>query len=65
MKIFERYIENQLITDLNKNKVIIIYGTRRVGKTFLIREYFADKSIYLEASGAKDKPTKKYIGQGK
>lgn len=40
---------------------IAVYGRRRVGKTHLIREYFSAKGIYLEASGAKDKPLKKQL----
>ncbi len=40
---------------------VAVYGRRRVGKTHLIREYFSDKGIYLEASGAKDKPLKKQL----
>ena len=40
---------------------IAVYGRRRVGKTHLIREYFSDKGVYLEASGAKNKPLKKQI----
>ncbi len=37
---------------------VAIYGRRRVGKTYLIRQYFSEKGLYLEASGAKDKPLK-------
>lgn len=37
---------------------VAIYGRRRVGKTHLIRQYFSEKGLYLEASGAKDKPLK-------
>lgn len=34
---------------------LAIYGRRRVGKTFLIREYFSEKNaIYFELSGEKD-----------
>jgi len=35
---------------------VAIYGRRRVGKTYLIRQFFSQKGLYLEASGAKDKP---------
>jgi AAA+ ATPase superfamily predicted ATPase len=31
-----------------------IYGRRRVGKTFLIRNFFQNKGIYLEITGTKD-----------
>jgi AAA+ ATPase superfamily predicted ATPase len=40
---------------------IAIYGRRRVGKTHLIRQSFSERGIYLEASGAKDKPLKKQL----
>ena len=36
MKIVKRIIEAQITSVLNTNKVILILGTRRVGKTFLI-----------------------------
>lgn len=32
-----------------------VYGRRRVGKTYLIREFFSDKdAVYFELSGEKD-----------
>jgi len=37
MNVFGRIIEKQLIEKLNSNKVILLYGTRRVGKTFLLQ----------------------------
>lgn len=40
---------------------IAIYGRRRVGKTYLIRNYFGQKGLYIEASGSKDKPMKLQI----
>jgi len=63
-KIIGREKEVKILDEVWKSKdaeFIAIYGRRRVGKTYLIREYFADKSIYLEASGAKDKPLKTQI----
>jgi predicted AAA+ superfamily ATPase len=35
----------------NESQFIALYGRRRVGKTHLIREFFGDKGIYLEATG--------------
>lgn len=32
---------------------IAVYGRRRIGKTFLIHEFFKDKGIYLEVTGSK------------
>ncbi len=52
MKIIERYIENQIVRDLGKNKVIIISGTRRVGKTFLLQNILNQyKGKYLLLNG--------------
>jgi hypothetical protein len=33
---------------------LALYGRRRVGKTYLIREFFKDKGIYFELTGIKD-----------
>lgn len=33
---------------------LAIYGRRRVGKTFLIRNFFTDKGVYFELTGEKD-----------
>ena len=49
MKI-ERNIENQLFRKIGSNKVILLFGTRRVGKTFLInsiQKKFTGKQIIL------------------
>jgi len=43
-KIFKHHLRS------SESKLIVIYGRRRVGKTFLIRKYFADK-ILFEVSG--------------
>lgn len=61
MKIIGRDKEIEILDTIWGSKdaeFIAIYGRRRVGKTHLIREYFKNKGIYLEASGAKDKPLK-------
>jgi uncharacterized protein len=40
---------------LSKNaEFVAVYGRRRVGKTHLIREYFAAKGDYFEVTGLKD-----------
>jgi len=43
-----------------KPEFMAIYGRRRCGKTFLVREYFSTKHdcCYFEVSGIKDDPTK-------
>jgi hypothetical protein len=63
-KIIGREKEVKILDGVWKSKdaeFIAVYGRRRVGKTYLIREYFSAKGIYLEASGAKDKPLKKQL----
>ncbi len=50
--LIKRAIENQIFELLGSNKVILILGTRRVGKTFLvnrIRERFEGKLLALNA----------------
>jgi predicted AAA+ superfamily ATPase len=36
MRKIDRVIENQIVRKIGSNKVILLFGTRRVGKTFLI-----------------------------
>ena len=40
---------NRLLTS-KEPEFMAIYGRRRVGKTFLIRNYFANKGFYFELS---------------
>lgn len=50
MKIIKRYIENQIVSKLGSNKVILLFGTRRVGKTFLInsiQKNYTEKLLLL------------------
>lgn len=52
MKIIERFIENQIVSNLGKNKVIILSGTRRVGKTFLLKQILQNyQGNYLFLNG--------------
>lgn len=44
-----------------KSEFLAIYGRRRVGKTFLIREYFRDKGVFFHVTGVKDAPVRKQI----
>ena len=37
---------------------LAVYGRRRIGKTFLISEFFRDKGLYFELTGIKDAPLK-------
>lgn len=52
MKTFQRFIEEKIETLLHSNKVLLVLGTRRVGKTFLInriREKYQGKVLLLNA----------------
>lgn len=63
-KIIGRTVELQLLKEIEKSKeaeFVAVYGRRRVGKTFLIREFFSKKGIYLEATGTKDASLSKQI----
>lgn len=45
LKILERLLKS------SKAEFLAIYGRRRVGKTFLIHEYFKDKGVYFTLTG--------------
>ena len=47
----EQAILNKLLHS-KRAEFLAIYGRRRVGKTFLIHEFFKDKGIYLEITGS-------------
>ena len=57
--IFGRRSEQKKLHSLLHSKeaeFLAVYGRRRVGKTFLIREFFSRKGKYFEISGEKDAP---------
>lgn len=37
MKIVPRLLEPEVMANIGKNKVLLVMGTRRVGKTFLLK----------------------------
>src|SRR5947209_6798586 len=56
---FGRNKEKKLLKELyesDRAEFLAIYGRRRVGKTYLINEYFKDKGIYFELTGSKKAP---------
>ena len=57
MTIVGREKEVSLLTKVfnsEKPEFLAIYGRRRVGKTYLVREFLKDKGIYFELTGIKD-----------
>ncbi len=44
----------QLIWEAKEAEFVALYGRRRVGKTYLVREFFSKKGIYIEFTGLKD-----------
>lgn len=46
----------QELYDSGKAEFIAIYGRRRVGKTYLVNDFFKDKGIYFEITGSKKAP---------
>ena len=56
-KIIGRKEELKLLKEISASKdpeFLVVYGRRRVGKTFLMREFFSNKGVYLEIVGTKD-----------
>ena len=46
----------QKIWDSKTAEFVALYGRRRVGKTFLVREFFGMQSRYFELTGMKEPP---------
>ena len=42
------------LCDSSEPQFLAVYGRRRIGKTFLISQFFRDKGIYFELTGIKD-----------
>ncbi len=62
--IFGRKEEKAILERLYLSKraeFLAMYGRRRIGKTFLIYEFFKDKGIYFEVTGIKKAPKKKQL----
>jgi len=55
--IIGRDVEKEMLRKLlnsGRPELIAVYGRRRVGKTFLVNEYFQDKGIYCEITGSRE-----------
>lgn len=63
-KIFDRLNEieklNRLLTS-KKPEFLAIYGRRRVGKTYLIHEYFKNKGVYFTFTGTRNSSKRNQI----
>ena len=49
--------EIEILTEImksNASELVAIYGRRRVGKTYLISEFFRNKGLFFELTGRKD-----------
>jgi hypothetical protein len=56
--------EQALLNKLFRSKraeFVAIYGRRRIGKTFLVHEFFQNKGIYLEITGSNKTPKKEQL----
>ncbi len=51
----------QQLYDSGKPEFLAIYGRRRIGKTFLIREFFKHKGLYFALTGVKEASVKKQL----
>jgi len=63
MQVIKREIQDRLIKSLKPNKVILLLGSRRVGKTFLLRELtksFTGKVLFMNAE---DLPTQRILSE--
>jgi AAA+ ATPase superfamily predicted ATPase len=45
----------------SKSEFIALYGRRRIGKTYLVHEYFKESPYFFEFTGAKELPTRSQI----
>lgn len=66
MKIIGRHEEISLLETLCSSpepEFLALYGRRRVGKTFLIRQFFREKKgvVFFNVTGAKDAPMSEQI----
>ncbi|MGH2612864.1 MAG: ATP-binding protein, partial [Rhabdochlamydiaceae bacterium] len=55
LKVLERIYHS------GKPEFLAVYGRRRVGKTFLIREFFKNKGLYFALTGVKNARTSKQL----
>jgi len=63
MKIIKREMEDRLIRSLKPNKVSLLLGSRRVGKTFLLRELSKSFSGNILFMNAEDVTTQQLLAE--
>lgn len=65
MQLIGRALEQKLLQEMlnsTNSEFLAVYGRRRIGKTFLIREYFKNKNgLFFNITGAKDASLKDQI----
>lgn len=64
MKILARENEKKILKELcdsNRPEFLALYGRRRVGKTYLIKNYFDDKGVFFHIIGVPSENTKRQI----
>ncbi len=49
-----RYLEEKISDDLERRKIVLIYGARQVGKTTLAKRFLSKNSIYLNGDFVDD-----------
>jgi len=65
-KIISRELELDLfkkIISSDKAEFLAVYGRRRVGKTYIIREFFSEKSLFCEVTGVKGEPMSRQLSE--
>jgi len=62
--IFGRKKEQETLNKLLASKnaeFLAVYGRRRIGKTYLIHEFFQDQGLFLEVTGSNEAPKREQI----
>ncbi len=65
-KIIARDLELELfkkIISSSQAEFLAVYGRRRVGKTYIIREFFAERSTFCEVTGLKGEPMSRQLSE--
>lgn len=65
-KIIARDFELELfkkIISSSQAEFLAVYGRRRVGKTYVIREFFSEKSIFCEVTGLQGAPMSRQLAE--